>query len=285
MARDPRAAVVVPSSATSLASLFQLQERWQTAHEASVASIRALAAASDAANPSEFGFRVATSSKDDAVRAAAKRLPRGTISMATLNAALQREMHAVDLAAHDERLQSHLDELEAILEDMHQLARDSRQPEPLGGGSSSDDPDARLRLTASDRHYIVNAPLRCYECELAFKHKVARSVRMHGSDPFRPGAKVLQSLLLAWQCQPYLEPAEAIMRGAREADWIESRLAVERPPPPLPEGEYWDEADAHLEARLDDDALRRLEADGRFRLDDDALRRLEADAHMEITPE
>ena len=158
-----------------------LHTRWSAAHASTLPLVRALVAPE--APP---------------VAAALSRLPAGTLSGDKLALALARE--AAGRSDPAEALNSQLDELETILDDMHALAREA-QAALANGPADGDGPAAR---TLADRAARTSAPLRCYEAELAMKRWIAEALSRRVSPP----PAQVQALLVAWQCQPMVEPVD-----------------------------------------------------------------------------
>jgi hypothetical protein len=170
----------------------ELEARWSAAHAASLPLVRGLVA-----------------SPPPPASAAATRLPPGTLDGATLALTLARE--AAARRAPVEELASVLDEMEAILEEMHELARHARDAVaalPLDAAAARTSSATRSPTEAA---IVAAAPLRCYEAELALKRWVTDALQ--GSVP--PPEAQVQALLVAWQCQPMLEPVDAMRQGMR----------------------------------------------------------------------
>ena len=169
-----------------------LAARWSAVHAATLPLVGALA-----------------TPEPPSAAAAVARLSPGTLDGAALALALSREAAcrgepAVELARH-------LDEMEAILDEMHSLAREARDTAnslPVG--------DAAARggqgLSAADHAMIASSPLRCYEAELSLKHWIAEALVRRVPPP----PDQVQALLAAWRCQPMLEPADAMRAGLEE---------------------------------------------------------------------
>ena len=101
-----------------------LEERWAAAHAASLPLVASLA---DAAAPTDISASVA---------AAAARLPAGTLDPQTLRLALSRRSRP-PVAERAAALEAHMATLEAVLDDMHALARDARRPRPSPPSSAN----------------------------------------------------------------------------------------------------------------------------------------------------
>ena len=172
----------------------ELRERWKAAHEATLPLIQQLAAP-----------------EPPSAAAAAARLPPGVLDGATLAAALAREEAARRSSPCAAKLSRNLEALEVVLDEMHALARDARDAvAALPLASAAERGNLGLLLSPADRAMAVAAPLRCYEAELALKRYIADAVQQ----PVPPPRAQIDSLLVAWQCQPMLEP----LTGMRAAD-------------------------------------------------------------------
>ena len=169
-----------------------LSRRWSELHARTLPLISALAAA-----------------EPPSAADAASRLPPGTLDGALLATVLARE--ASERGAQAVELARLLDELEAVLEEMHALSREARVSvaNTLLESAADRGPSGR-DSTPSDSAISLSAPLRCYEAELALKRWTAEAVQRRV--PLPP--KQVQSLLVAWQCQPMLEPVDAMQRAA-----------------------------------------------------------------------
>lgn len=164
--------------------------RWAEVHAATLGPIRVMASSTPSAT---------------LPAAAAARLPPGVLDRATLSAALARE--ETERLAPAASLTTQLDELEAMLEGMHATVRESR------AAAASQSPEAaadrgnhNLHLSPSDCSSTLAAPLRAFEAELALKRWIFDALT--GPDP--PPAGQVESLLIAWQCQPMLLPLDAL---------------------------------------------------------------------------
>ena len=178
-----------------------LEARWSTLHAATLPLVRALAAP----GPSSTA-------------AALAKLPPGTLDGATLALALARE--AADTASHPDELAQRLDEMEDVLDEMHSLVREARASVaamPLDAATARG-PKGML-LSPADRAMILASPLRCYETELALKRWIFERLQQR---VLPPSAQV-EALLVAWQCQPMLEPIEDMRAGVAEQEEIEER--------------------------------------------------------------
>lgn len=179
-----------------------LRDRWEAVHAATVPLVHAI-------GPTE---------ESSAVEAAAARLPPGTLDPTTLSLALART--ASTSGSHAEQLAGHLDELEAVVEEMHDLMHDAR-----GAASSLSTSAAAQRgpqglLSPADRAVMLSMPLRCYEAELALKRWISEALQQRVPLP----ATQKQALLVAWQCQPMLEPMDAMLAGEERQHELEAAL-------------------------------------------------------------
>ena len=171
-----------------------LETRWAAAHAATLPLVRALA-----------------TSEPPPAAAAASRLPPGTLDGATLAFALARE--AAERGIPTNSLAEHLDELEAILDEMHALARtQGATVAALDLDAAAWRGDGGVRLSPADRAMVASAPLRCYEAELALKRWIAEALQSRVPPP----PDQVQSLLVAWTCQPMIEPVDAMKAGYAE---------------------------------------------------------------------
>ena len=197
-----------------------LSSRWAAIHQATIPLVRRLAAPSTGSTAS----------------AAHRRLPPGVLDSEVLARAIAFEA-SVRLAPVVE-LDTHLVQFEAILDEMHALCRAARVDASNIPLTRACDRGANgLTLSAVDRALIAAAPLRAYEAELSLKRSILGALRTH--DP--PPAARVQSLLVAWECQPMLLPAEALsfdgMEQESETDeWasLHEQTASQPAPPPPP---------------------------------------------------
>ena len=186
------------------ATLDSWATRWAEVHAATLGPIRALASGAPSAG--------------DPAAAAAARLPPGVLDRATLSAALARE--EADGHAPAARLVKRLDELEAMLEEMHASVRVSR------AAAANQPPDAAahrhnhgLQLSSCDRTSMLAAPLRAFEAELALKRWTFAAL----TGPHPPPAAQVESLLVSWQCQPMLLPLDALRAAAASQEQLQGR--------------------------------------------------------------
>lgn len=178
-----------------------LQARWSSTHAATLPLINALV----------------TPELPSAASAVAK-LPPGTLDGATLALALARE--AADRTSHVDELEHCLDELEDVLEEMHALARGEQAAvAALPLHAAADRGPEGVLLSPADGAMILASPLRCFEAELALKRWTADRLQQRVPPP----PSQVQALLVAWRCQPMLEPIEDMLAGEAEQREVEER--------------------------------------------------------------
>ena len=175
----------------------ELAMRWAAVHASSLEAVRALA------------------TKLSPAPATVARLPPGVLDSATLAAVLAAEQGGAPAA---EELSSRvLDELEEILEEMHALTRAARGEVAAAEGAAH----SSLQLSAAEKARALAAPLRAYEAELSLKRWIVDTLRA----PEAPPAAQVQSLLIAWECQPWHRRTLDAARGA-EQEAVEAAAAM-----------------------------------------------------------
>lgn len=185
---------MAPPSSAPL-RVHPLQARWQQVHAASLSAVQALA----------------SPPFDGAAAAAASRWSQTSVGSAAVSAAAARRQNVI-ASAPDDRLRAHLDELDAILDEMHASVRDARTSAgQLAPEAAANRGPHGLALSPADWCAALAAPLRSYEAELALKRSIC-NVLCSREQP-RPPAEELQALALTWESQPLLEPVEAMRRG------------------------------------------------------------------------
>ena len=171
--------------------MASLAPRWRDAHAASLASARALVGTLEPSTAERAigAAELAPESVEERLAAAA-----GQRTVAT-----QRESALA-------QLRHHLDELDGVLDEMHAaVARARADVAALPVAEATDRGTRGLGLSLADRASALAAPLRAYEAQLALQRSAAAAL----GAPIAPTAQEAQALLLAWECQPFLEPIES----------------------------------------------------------------------------
>ena len=174
-----------------------LAARWEALHAATLVPIRALASSEPPAN---------------LAAAAAARLPDGVLDSATLTAALLRRQGQQQQLLPAEDLDRQLDELEEIIEEMHALARKYQAAAAaIAPEAAAERGEGGHLPSPCDVASAIVAPLRAYEAELELKRYVVDALR----SPVAPPPVQIQSLLIAWESQPMLQPLDGVLQGLK----------------------------------------------------------------------
>lgn len=195
-----------PRTPPQVLRMDALHDRWAASHAASLPLIRATAEP-EMPSPS----------------AAAARLPPGTLDKATLSLALARE--AAARGSSTDALARCLDDLEDTLDDMYAHVHESRSAVAALPLEAADDRGPHgVLLSPADEAAIAASSLPCYEQELALKRQIAQALE----DRSLPlPEKQVAALLVAWQCQPMLEPVDAMRAGEQQQRRYELALKTE----------------------------------------------------------
>ena len=104
-----------------------------------------------------------------------------------------------------------------LLDQMYQLVRCARTAaSDLAPEVAADRGPCGQRRSPADRCATLAAPLRAYEVELQFKQAALATLRE------RPSMAEVQTLLIAWEAQPSLEPLRAMTAGLEHQEQLEA---------------------------------------------------------------
>ena len=179
--------------------------RWSSIHLATLPLIHTLATTAPLPSPA----------------AALVHVPSGTIDGDALAHALARE--ETKWGSCTSELRQRLTDFEVILNEMHQVVRKKRATvSALPWDEAADRGSHGLLLAPVDKATIAASSLRCYEAELAFKHNIFDMLGRRCPPP----AQHIECLLIAWQCEPLLEPLIALRTGEEEQYELEGKLTT-----------------------------------------------------------
>ena len=179
-----------------------LEDRWRALHAESLATLRKAI--------SQPSSRSHGASLEPAFLAT---LPAAALEGLREAEALAREEHGAAIMQLHEQVTAH----EALLEEMYAVLRQARvEVAMLSPESATNRGEHGLGLSPADRCAALATALRAYEADLQMKQAAAKSV----GGGCAPSAE-LQALLVAWELQPMLEPADAMRAGLEAQDALQ----------------------------------------------------------------
>ena len=192
------------ASSSASAESAALEDRWRALHAESLATLRQVV--SQPSSRSHGGG----ASLESAFLAA---LPAVALDGLREAEALAREEHGATVVQLYELVAAH----EALLEEMYAVLREARAGVAMLSPESAADRGVHgLGLSPADRCAALATVLRAYEADLQMKQAAARRVGDGGA----PAAE-MQALLVAWELQPMLEPADAMRAGLEAQEALE----------------------------------------------------------------